>query len=686
MVYYTDDYNNDLSRFLQKEHSFDIVGKTKNKKYIDVATSFDIETSSFYENKEKRSVMYVWQFAINDDVLIGRTWNDFKLLLRGLQKKYFLDDRLKIVIYIHNLSYEFQFIRKQIPISEVFATDERKPLYCVCPWGFEFRCSYRLSGYSLATVADNLQRFKIKKLVGDLDYSLARHSKTSLTDEELGYCINDVLIVTAYIREQIDEWGDVSKIPLTQTGKVRRFVKDECFKDIEYRKFIRCLRLDAKEYVMLRQTFMGGFTHANAMYTRQLMKDVTSYDFTSSYPTVMLSEKYPMSKGKFIGDVTADEYLMYSKNYCCMFSLDLTDVKSKFMFERIISLSKCYRISDKRIVDNGRIYSADSLSVLCTEIDFDNICRFYDFSDFRICNLYIYKKDYLPKPIIDSILKFYNDKTQLKGVAGKETEYLHSKEMLNSCYGMIVTDLLNDTYTYKENEWGCDKKNVLEAIDEYNNSRNRFLFYPWGVWVTAYARRNLFSGILECKDDYIYSDTDSIKIMNAEKHTEYIDRYNKIITRKINDMCSHYGINPDLVKPKTKDGKEKPIGVWDYDGHYKLFKTLGAKRYLVAYDDGSISLTVAGVNKKTAKDYIKKETLEKTFDFFDDNLFIPKEYSGKKTLTYIDNETRGIMKDYKGSYNEYDEKSSIHMENADYSLNISSIYVDFLLRLNKKIY
>lgn len=685
MIYYTDDYKNDLARFLNINCIYDLVSKKKIE-YVNIACSFDIETSSFYEKNEKRSVMYIWQFAINDDVLIGRTWGDFISLLRALQCFLFLDDKRRIVIYIHNLSYEFQFFRKQIPISEVFATDDRKPLYCICPWGFEFRCSYRLSGYSLSTVANNLQRFKIRKLVGDLDYSLVRHSKTEIKKEELGYCVNDVLIVTAYIREQIDEWGDISRIPLTQTGKVRRFVRDECFKVDGYKRFISRLRLDAREYVMLRQTFQGGFTHANAMYARQLMKDVTSYDFTSSYPTVMLAEKFPMSKGKFIGDVNMNEYLKYSQDYCCLFALDLNNIKSKFTFERIISLSKCYKISDNRIVDNGRIFSADSISILCTETDFDNICRFYDFSDCRIYNLYIYKKDYLPKSIIDSILKFYNDKTQLKGVVGKEVEYLHSKEMLNSCYGMIVTDLLNDTYTYEHNEWGCVKKNVMEAIDEYNNNRNRFLFYPWGVWVTSYARRNLFSGILECKNDYIYSDTDSIKIMNAENHLNYINRYNEIITRKIKDMCSHYGIDKNLVVPGTKDGKKKPIGVWDYDGHYKYFKTLGAKRYLVAYDDDTISMTVAGVNKKTAKEYIRKETLEKTFDFFDDNLFIPSGFSGKKTLTYIDDEISGIMKDYRGCYNEYNEKSCIHMENADYSLNISSIYADFLLRLNKKIY
>ena len=34
------------------------------------------------------------------------------------------------------------------------------------------------------------------------------------------------------------------------------------------------------------------------------------------------------------------------------------------------------------------------------------------------------------------------------------------------------------------------------------------------------------------------------------------------------------------ISPKTIKGETKTLGVWDFDGFYTDFKTLGAKRYI----------------------------------------------------------------------------------------------------------
>ena len=390
----------DLTQFLSTINTKDVI-KSKDKIYYNLAMSFDIETSSFYEDKngviytnddyrklkntvkaDKKAIMYIWQFAIEENVIIGRTWNDFLYFCKKLYDFLNLKERY-IVVYVHNLSYEFQFICRWFTWIDIFADSERKPIKATTDTHFIFKCSYRLSGYSLEVLANNLKSHNIKKMVGDLDYNLIRNSKTPISKEELKYCENDVLIVTSYIDEQINEFGNIEKIPLTQTGKVRRYVRKQCFQNKEYQYFIKELTIEKPEYMLLKNAFMGGFTHCNAMYTNKICQNVTSYDFTSSYPTVLISEKYPMSKGKEVYITTETELLNLIKNYCVLVDLQFTNIKTSFMYEQIISYSKCRNVKNP-LINNGRIVQADTLTISCTDVDFLNIKDFYKWDSMKI--------------------------------------------------------------------------------------------------------------------------------------------------------------------------------------------------------------------------------------------------------------------------------------------------------------
>ena len=688
----------DLTQFLSTINTKDII-KSKDKIYYNLAMSFDIETSSFYEDKngviytnddyrklkntvkaEKKAIMYIWQFAIEENVIIGRTWNDFLYFCKKLYDYLNLKERY-IVVYVHNLSYEFQFICKWFNWIDIFADSERKPIKATTDTHFIFKCSYRLSGYSLEVLANNLKSHNIKKMVGDLDYNLIRNSKTPISKEELKYCENDVLIVTSYIDEQINEFGNIEKIPLTQTGKVRRYVRKQCFQNKEYQYFIKELTIEKPEYMLLKNAFMGGFTHCNAMYTNKICQNVTSYDFTSSYPTVLISEKYPMSKGKEVYVNTENELLNLIKNYCVLVDLQFTNIKTSFMYEQIISYSKCRNVKNP-LINNGRIVQADTLTISCTDIDFLNIKDLYKWDNMKIGLCYIYKKDYLPKEFIKTILHLYKSKTELKGVDGKEVEYLHSKELLNSLYGMCVTSIVHDTVGFNGAEWTTENGNLDEELKNYNTDKNRFLFYHWGVWCTAYARNNLYTGIKECKDDYIYSDTDSIKIFNADKHKMYFQKYNEWIVQKLEKCLKYHNIPLDYISPKTIKGETKTLGIWDFDGFYTDFKTLGAKRYIYRKDN-KISITVCGLSKKSGKEFIENQ--QKPFLFFNDGMFVDCEHTGKMTHTYIDREIENIITDYLGNQAYYHEKSFIHLEKTDYLLSLSDMYIKYFMGVQKLI-
>lgn len=689
---------NDLERYLM---TLDI-DSTKNKKceYLNIIISFDIETSSFYVMDRKQAIMYVWQVAIGQQVFIGRTWDEFIRFIETLSDYFGTNKDRRIIIWVHNLSFEFQWISRKFKWDKVFAIKSRKVIYAITEEGIEFRCTYMLSGYSLQALADNLVSHNIKKLKGDLDYQIIHTPITPLTEKELGYCFNDVLIINAYIEEQLQEFGSFHNIPLTNTGRVRKYCKEACYgkhKDYkQYKKYsilMGRLTLEEDEYRILKRAFAGGFTHAGNLSSTSLIHNADSYDFTSSYPAVMLAEQFPMSKGRKVQPSNVEEFLEYNKIYCTIFDIEFFDIDEKFVYEHYISSSKCYE-KDDYVEDNGRIVKAKRIKLSITNVDFDVIVRNYKFSNFKVSNMWVYRKGYLPKPLIDCILHFYKGKTELKGVKGEETNYQRNKGFINSIYGMMVTEIVRGLIEFDE-IWNEQLPDTAEELRHYNKSKNRFTFYPWGVFITAFARRNLWSGIFDFAEDYIYSDTDSIKCINREKHIDYINKYNDVITEKLHKMGDYYHINYDEFSPKTVKGVPKPIGVWDWeteDNNYTRFKTVGAKRYMYE-EDGIIHITISGVKKSSGAEYLAtgwsysldgKIEYNNPFDKFSDGLHFPAENTGKLTHTYIDEPIEGKVEDYNGVWYNYYEDTSIHMEPASYDMSLYDEYLKYLKGLKFK--
>lgn len=693
----------DLPAVIKSLSDIKFARRKKKIKYFELPCAFDIETSSWRDEKgEKRACMYVWQFGICGHVFMGRTWQEFLTFYNQLIELLCVTPKFCLIVYVHNLSYEFQFMRKWFSWEKVFAIKSRVPVYARTVEGVEFRCSYILSGYSLAKLADQLQTYQIHKRVGDLDYRKIRNSKTPLSPEEVGYCVNDVLVVMAYIDERIKADGSIGKIPLTKTGYVRKYCKNQCFytegkprkkdyKRVRYHDMISRLTIEPDEYIELKEVFSGGYTHASAFYSGVTVNDVTSYDFTSSYPYVMVSEQFPMTKGVKVKITSSEQFYDYIKYYACMFRADFYGIRDTFIYDHYISHSKCRNV-ENAVRDNGRIVSADHLQITLTEKDFLIIRKTYEWDKLVISSMYVYERGYLPTDFVKSILKLYADKSTLKNVPGKEVEYLASKEMVNACYGMICTDILQENNPYENDMWLPSSLPDLEsALNIYNNSYGRFLYYPWGCWVTSASRYNLWTGIYELGEDYVYSDTDSIKAVNMDKHMDYINKYNERVKRKLERACKVHGIPIEMTEPKTIKGEKKPLGVWDYDGHFDRFRTLGAKRYMVDID-GDINITVSGLNKHTTVPYLcdgwrinlkDKTPVNDPFETFKTSLYVPGDYTGKMTHTYIDETCKGTITDYMGNKARYYEKSIIHLENADYSLSVAEEYLSYLQGLEE---
>lgn len=699
-----------------------VMGNHKGVQYYNVACAFDIETTSFYRDDNgtsysyedytalrqrygeklkmhKCAIMYIWQLGINGYIMIGRTWVEFLAVVAELREKLGLNGTRRLIVYVHNLGYEFQFMRHYFEWDKVFSTELRQPLYAISD-GIEFRCSYILSGYSLDTVSKHLLRYKCSKLVGHLDYHKLRHSGTLLTDDELAYCINDVRVVMGYIQELIEQYGGIAKLPLTHTGFVRKYCRANCLRvdkkpNYIYHDLIRHLNIGSvEEFSMLHRAFAGGFTHANAIHVDQVLENVDSYDFTSSYPYVMISEQFPMSSGIAVDASEPANFRYYISHYCCIFDVEFTELLTKLVQEQPLSESKCY-FKDGVTSNNGRVVTAAVVVTTLTNIDYEIFERFYSWKTQRVIRMYIYRRAYLPTDLAKCVLGLYEKKTRLKGVDGMSAEYQNSKEMLNSCYGMCVTNPLKRDVIY-DGDWGVEemsREQMAATLDTYNRSRNRFLFYAWGVFVTAYARRNLFTAIQALGDDYVYADTDSVKLINGDLHKSYFDAYNQRVRAKLIQACRHHMIPFEKCAPKTITGKTKLLGVWDYEGRYKRFKTLGAKRYLVEKADAltaggktyDYSLTVAGLNKFRAIPYmLETYGADGIFDAFSDYLDLPPEGTGDNIVSYIDYPIEGTLVDTDGVEGEYQELSGVHIEPIGYNLNMSTKYMDYIIGIKFK--
>lgn len=696
-------------QILQFDIRHDAATATKQKKWnterqnIDTIRTYNtiatLDTETTKNDATEAEFMYIWQMCINGYVIIGRTWKEWADFINGLTDLYKISRFNRLIIWVHNLGFDSAlFLPRLTAIRKVFSVDRHKPLYIETEQGLIFRDSLIYSGYGLEETAKQSTIIPVRKKAGDIDYTEPRNSKTPLTEKEWGYCINDVTALYGYLYEEVNHYGDITEMPLTNTGKVREYLREKCLYHItktgyrvsntKYRRYIKSLMIQGQdEYEDLKWAFSGGYTHASSKHAGAVLKDVYSMDFTSSYPGVMCEYKYPSSSGLKKKYSSLEEYYNERKvGYWHIIAVQLWDVDDgKFPYEHYISASKCINyISDKDSfkIDNGRVISAPYIVMICTDEDLDTIRETYNIGKLKIKYAWRYETDYLPKPIIEGLLTFYGKKTQLKGIPEQQREYQHNKGMNNSVYGMTVQDPVSALVEYlaEDNLYDFGEVDITESIKHYNNSNKRFTFYPWGIKITSMARRNLWkSGIIPLAEDYVYSDTDSVKYLNPEKHAADFEAMNNHITDLITENLKHYKIDPLLASPKTIKGKVKPLGVWDYDGHYTKFKTLGAKRYIyIDAEDNTFHITIAGVNKTKGARYIEKQ--KDPFDFFKWGMVIPATDSGKTVIKYSNEPKTAIITDKYGNTETMHELAGIYLTNSEYTMDSPEEYKELIAK------
>lgn len=658
--------NNNLFFKLRKE--------TKYIDYFNIPLSFDIETTNYidYDQNIKESYMYIWQVGLFDDTIYGRRWNDFLILINYIistLKNYMIRES-KIICWVANLGFEFQFLRKHFNISNLFAKEERHPISFDLEDCIEFRDALSYSGGSLDFLAKSFTT--TQKLVDTLKYSLYRNSTTTLHMNEYKYCENDVKILCEFAEYLYELWSDKHYIPLTKTGILRYKVKQKAkeFYKLKYLKdYVKNLFPTTKsEYIfIMNYLFRGGYTHALSYYVGKLISEkMRGIDFESSYPSVMLKDYVPKTKFKQIDCKSVSQLEELCEKKCVIFIATFHNIKAK----------KGYTIESKnRIIkytnatfDNGRLYSAVSVKVYLTELDYLNYKDFYKWDKDKIEIEYcaIAKRGYIPLYLLFPLLQAYCKKQELKIKGLSDTkEYAVEKSTVNSGYGLTVTRIVFKDIKYKNNEWiYCDSE---KTYDEQIS--NQILSPFWGIYITAHARRNELFTLSEMgkEGDVVYSDTDSHKILNYKNHKPFIEYYNNKQRLLNKNLSEKYNIDFELIKN---------LGCFTDEGDIYRFKTLGTKRY--CYEDKKgIHTVVSGARKKSIIDYAKIQNKD-IFEIFDDGLTIPKEFSQKLTTCYNDEITARTITDYQGNSEYMTELSSVALYEIPFSMNLKKNFKEFI--------
>lgn len=683
----------------------------RHKKYMRVCSGFDIETTRI----EKHAFMYHWQFAYNNDVVLGRTWDEFTFLLNRIND-YVTYYNARIIVWVANLGHEFAFLGRRYHWTDIFAKESHQPLKAQTG-GIEFRECLAISGQGgLAELAKKY--CNTRKMVGDLDYSIIRNSKTPLTEKELQYNINDVVILAEWAEYIFATYSDKKlNIPLTSTGIVNSLIQSAA----EQTGHIKEIREGVQQLFPTREIynfimmflFRGGYTHANVWYVMIPTDNVIGDDYTSSYPAEMLTrDRYPKSPFVETELKASKKYIIDERmqTMCVWCIVDIAGIDRKTM-HAIESEHKLISYTNAKF-DNGRLISADKIRVAITELDYEIYLLYYDWETISVVRAFTAFRGRLPEYVLKPLRDAYQTKNRIKRECKKAgidpdtiPEYRNAKATINSFYGLMVKRLNFKVWNFEE-ETG--KWYQTESEKTYEQQiKNKILSPYWGIYVTALARYKLLKVVIRMDDpetnDFtdavLYNDTDSLYYIDTPRNRAIIQDYNRYQAK----------INAEILPPECNDiGLFEPVAV-DKNGDYQhyTFMSLGAKRYIKYHDDpddetgGSASVTVAGMRKGSyekslvrtfATDHCyklyekpkKKEgflgyvDVDELFANFDDNLLLTVDQSQKNATSYDPNEYSETVTDQYGNTEIMCEKSGVAIVPITFKISMDDVYLELV--------
>ena len=597
--------------------------KSGKKSFANTIICLDTETSHNHNEDNPVGWIYQWSFSYHKQLVYGRNPTQF---IEALEKlKNISND--KIIIYVHNLSYDIQYLKQFL--IEKYGNDYK--ILAIKPHKFisfeidqfVFRCSYMLTNKSLAKLSKDLN-VKHKKLVGAIDYDMIRHQNTPLNKNDWKYMFYDVVCLHECIEKLLTlENKNLASVPLTSTGFVRLDGLNKSRSNKKWYYKFRDTGLTEEQYLFCKRAFAGALTHGNFNHVNKIVKgNIKHFDFTSHYPTQQRCKDFPIGKFNLLGNnLTIKQIKRYARQYCIIMNITLKNprIRDNTITLPYLQESKCREqmaTGTKIIAENGRVLRVDGYVNICiTEIDLDIIQSQYKTDGYIIHKAYCSIKGRLPNWFFEFVDTFFKEKSDYKfQVKHSKTEnerieselsLMKSKNRLNGIYGLTATDIVRSDINMDENgEWSeIPPKDITETLKKYYASRNHYLPYQWGIYTTAHARHELIELVQDVigYENYIYCDTDSCFFIDDENDTieKRIDEWNKN-QRDIADNEKQYIINNNGEKVYYHSFEKENEKITQ-------FKFLHAKCYAYITDDNKLHCTIAGVTARKGKTTREKE-------------------------------------------------------------------------------
>lgn len=530
--------------------------------------------ASDFETNVSETDCRVWAYALceignPENFIYGNSIESFIKFCQNKRENY--------VLYFHNLKFDGEYIFNYLlrngyeqikdkkerhdktfttlisdtgqfySIEIFFETKNKKHINKVTIYD-----SLKILNFSVDQIAKDFN-LPIRKL--ELDYKTIREEGHELTPHEIDYIRNDVEIMARALEIMFN--NDLTKMTIGSDALASYKAMNS-----KFNYYFPVLPYDIDKDI--RKSYKGGFTYLNDCYKEKETGNGIVLDVNSLYPSVMMYEKLPFGQplffnGKYKRDML---YPLYVQTISCIFKIKESKIPT-------IQIKNSLSFMPNEYIKSS---DGDIVTLTLTSVDLELFFEHYDVSEITYHGGWKFRS---MKGLFSEYITYWSEQ-KINAKKNKNTAlYRISKLMLNSLYGKFgLNPDVRSKYPY------LDEEGIVRYA-MYPPERRDGIYIPVASFITSYARRKTISTSQAIKDYtinkynkdyYIYSDTDSIHLLDID-HEE---------------LASFVDVD------------DFKLGAWKLESTFKRGKYIRQKCYIeLGYDD-KLNVTVAGLPKRLA--------------------------------------------------------------------------------------